>query len=162
MEVIGVVTWSAGIFALGLVFKAVVDYFEEKKAEGEFIKILKTLPAEFLHYKSAETLIIGPTGIWLLKFCRQTEYSGRSGEKLLKEMQAQSAATKKLIRGKTALDLKVQPVLVLPDSKADIKFEFLVNLGVDIIRRKWVTKLLTEYPAENLDIQTLEKLKIPV
>jgi len=160
MEVIKIIVWSAGIFALGLVLKAAVEYFEGKKARWDFLKILKTLPAEFKYKENGETLIAGPTGVWLIKLCRQTEYSGRPGKKLIGDMLTQSTALKKLIREKTALDLKVQPVLVLPDSETDIKFELLVNLGVNIIRRKWIPKLLTEYPAENLDSQTLEKLKI--
>jgi myo-inositol-1-phosphate synthase len=138
-----VVIVGAGLFGVVVIYSVWRNY-RLAKAEKELREEIKTLPIDF---SSSGNAIFGPSGVWVLEI------------KNLSEALAKASIIKARIKEKINTEVAVQPVLVLDNSKAETKFSFFKVEGVYVIQRKWLNKLIREFPVENLDGIAIEKIK---
>lgn len=118
-------------------------------------KQLKQLPPDFF-YKN--DLLFGPTGVWLLKINARAKYTSLPGNGLTDRLRSKADDLAVLIKDKVCLNVKVQPVLVLNNSRVLNKFEFFRAEGVYIIQKRWLSRLITDYPVQPLNREEAEKI----
>lgn len=141
------------VFVLGYIF---LTYLKKQAGEKEIREQIKTLPIDFSH---SGNVVFGPSGVWVLEIKFLTPYTTRPEKKIIKTVMDQASVIKNRIKDKLNTEVEVQPVLVLDNARDETKFGFFKAEGVYVIQRRWLDKLIREFPVENLDGITLDKIR---
>lgn len=116
----------------------------------KYESVFRQLPEGFSCISGKDKTIIGSSGVWLVN----------DGAKIHPtDLASRARVLASKFQGQFVPDVKVQPVLLTPDSKSGAKFSFSVDSGVFIVSRKWLNKLITENPVGDLDSVSQSKIR---
>jgi hypothetical protein len=105
------------------------------------------------------TITAGENGVWVIRKTYSRRDITRPEIKFIHQAKTRAESVRNLIRKKTNLQVKVQPVVVLNNAKADLKFRFFQTEGVYVVQKNWLEKLMAEYPPEHLNRDKAEEIK---
>jgi hypothetical protein len=149
-----IIVSGLGLGIMGLVGFLVERIVKKSGAEKEFQRHL-----ESLQMKMTGKTAIGPLGVWILETALLTAYTTNPPENIINSLKEEAQTAKKLLKEKIGVDIAVQPVLILDNSKSENKFSLVNHSGVYIIQRRWLAKLIQEFPSGGLDVITSEKIR---
>lgn len=174
--------WLIGfIFILGLIYHFVYtrtnNFVSGAIGEKDIDIELKKLGSDFIIIdKGLDTgrgnidkIVIGPTGAWILEVKNHPSTvtfgnevllgNGKPFEKnFLGQAYAEAKTLEELVKSKTNLDIRVQPVAVFSNKYAKVRLGLNPYKGVYVIQKEWLIKLLTETRNYSLNSEMVKRI----
>jgi hypothetical protein len=149
------ITLDGGVVAV-LCLALIWVIHRRSRKNAQISEELRKLPANF---SGKGNVVFGPNGIWTVKSKNCKGDITQPPKKFLAEAREEAEAARNLIKEKLNILIKVQPVLVFSNSKADVKYRFYKIEEVYVVQKNWLSKLISEISVEYLNQETQEKIK---
>jgi hypothetical protein len=177
-SILGLILTMVLFVIAGLLLKRNNKFISGQIGEKDIELELKSLGKDFICINSGldtgkgniDKIVLGPTGVWTLEvkshkgnitFKNDTLLINNivSEKDFLKQAYAEAKTLEDLIKSKLNIQIKVQPVLVFSNKFAKVRLGIKIYKGVYIVGKSWLNKLITETHIQNLDHETILKIK---
>lgn len=170
ISVIGLV-----LLIFGRLFRRTNNFASGYIGESDIDQEIRKIGKDFLYISEGfdtgkgniDKIVVGPTGVWTLEVKSHPGNITFDGQKLLrngselekdflKQAYAEAKTLQENIRAGLGLEIPVQSAVIF--SRARLRLGLGKYMGVYVIHKAWLSKLLTETHIHNLDSESVERI----